>query len=567
MPDYPTRYRVTPRARGTSPAQQAAWQARYAADPDLSAEQDHLLAYFQAIQSQAEWSPEAYNRIVQRLARQGHPILPKAHLHRGYLALVQAGLLAPDDKLLHRLRLKPTRTLSGVAPVTLLTAPYPCPGQCIFCPTDVRMPKSYLSNEPGAMRALMLSFDPFEQVTQRIRAMQRTGHATGKVEILVLGGTWSSYPDAYTTWFIRRTFDALNSAASAPAARLPLADELALVQNAHLRNESAQHRCVGLTIETRPDHITVDEVHRLRQLGVTRVQLGAQTLDDRVAALNRRGHTAEDTRRAVRLLRSAGFKVAVHVMPNLLGSDPEADVRDYHRWWDDPALRPDEVKLYPTGLLQGTELYEHYLRGDYRPYTEAELVSLLMACKQATPPYVRINRVMRDIPAPDIAAGVTTSNLRQIVQERLKAAGTPCQCIRCREVRREAVDPAAVRCEKLPYDTDHSRELFLSAVTPADRLAGFLRLSLPNSQAPIDEINGHALIRQVQVYGPVVALDDQPGERAQHHGLGSRLIQVAMDEASAAGYRRIAVIAAVGTREYYRRHGFDLGHLYMARDL
>ncbi len=514
-----------------------------------------MLAYLDAIRAVQPFDNAAYNAVVRRMAREGRPQIDKARLRRAYLELVEYGVIERDEALLARLTTKPVRTHSGVAPVTVLTKPYPCPGQCIFCPTDVRMPKSYLSDEPGAMRALRLEFDPYVQVAERIRALAHIGHPTDKIELLVLGGTWSSYPPDYRDWFIRRCFDALNGV------------ESAAIEEAHRLNETAPHRCVGLVIETRPDHVTPQEVHDLRRLGVTRVQLGVQSLDDRILMLNRRGHTVEAVRRAMTLLRGAGFKVALHWMPNLLGATPESDLEDFRRLWDDSALRPDELKIYPTGLLRGTELYDRYLRGEYAPYTEEALTDLLVSVKQIIPPYCRLNRLMRDIPAPDIAAGVTASNLRQVVQDRLNRAGTPCRCIRCREVRREALDPAQVTIQALRYATAHSEEVFLGAVTPHDRLAGFLRLSLPAQPAPLAEIDGHALIRQVQVYGPVVALDEEPGMRAQHQGLGAHLIAVARDAARGAGFRRWSVIAAAGTRDYYRRHGFELGDLYMSAAL
>ncbi len=549
------RYQVIPRARGTSPAQQAEWRARHARPLDFAAEGPAYLAYLETIRAAVSWEPESYSQLVRQMSRAGHPAIAKPRLRRAYLALVDAGTLPHDEVLLARLTSKPIRTLSGIAPVTVLTAPRVCPGRCIFCPDDVRMPRSYLSNEPGAMRALMLDFDPHAQVSARLAAMQRTGHSVEKVELLILGGTWSDYPRDYQEWFVRRCFDALNGAAS------PTLDA------AHRLNERAVHRNVGLVIETRPDYVTEDEVRWLRRLGVTRVQLGVQSLDDRLLALNGRGHTVEEVRTAFRRLRSAGLKVQAHWMPNLLGATPESDRADFQRWWDDPALRPDELKIYPTGLIRGTPLYEHYERGEYRPYTQLELIDLLMSCKQATPEYVRLNRVMRDIPAPDIAAGVTASNLRQVVQQRLRDLGTPCRCIRCREVRGQPIDPATIRYQTLRYATDHSREVFLSAVTPEDRLAGFLRLSLPTALAPIEELAGQAIIRQVQVYGPALALEDEPGSRAQHQGVGRRLIQLARHEAQSTGFKRLAVIAAVGTREYYRGLGFEMGDLYMSASL
>jgi elongator complex protein 3 len=553
-----TRYRFEPTVPGTTPRQQAAWEAAHGQPLPLEEHQADLLRVISEIRAAPHFDARVHDRILRRTARRGQPLYTKDQLVKGYHALVEAGLLAPDDEMLRRLRVKPTRTLSGVAPVTVLTEPHPCPGECIFCPTEARMPKSYLSNEPGAMRALMLDFDPHEQTVRRIEAMQNIGHSTGKIELLVLGGTWSSYPRHYQEWFVRRCFDGLNGR-DTPAETL---------QEAHAFNEKAAHRSVGLVVETRPDLVTPDEVHHLRALGVTKVQLGVQSLDDEILRLNKRGHGVEEIRCAMRLLRGAGFKLALHWMPNLFGATPESDLADFRRLWADPALRPDELKIYPTALLRGTELYEHYERGAYRPYDEDTLTDLLAACKSLVPPTCRINRVMRDIPAGEIADGVTRSNLRQVVQERLRRAGTPCRCIRCREVRGVEVVSDALALETLTYDTDHSHEVFLSAVTPGDRLVGYARLSLPLADdAPVGEIRGHALIRQVQVHGPALPIGDDSAGRAQHSGVGAWLIGEAKAAAREAGYTRLSVISAVGTREYYRRHGFALGELYMTTAL
>jgi len=552
------RYRFEPSVPGTTPGQLAAWEAIHGQPLPLEEHKDGLLRVIREIRALPHFDARVYDRTLRRASRRGLPLYTKDQLVKGYHALVEAGLLAPDNVTLRRLRMKPTRTLSGVAPVTVLTKPYPCPGKCIFCPTEVRMPKSYLSNEPGGMRALMLDFDPYEQTARRIEAMHNTGHSTDKIELLVLGGTWSSYSHDYQEWFIRRCFDGMNGG-DVPARTLA---------EAHARNEEAPHRNVGLVVETRPDHITPDEVYRLRALGVTKVQLGVQSLDDEILRLNKRGHAVEDLRHAVRLLRGAGFKLAFHWMPNLLGATPETDLEDFRCLWDDPALQPDELKIYPTALLRGTELYEHYERGDYAPYDEAELMDLVTACKLLVPRYCRINRVLRDIPTGDIVQGVTHTNLRQMVQQRMERAGTPCRCVRCREVRGAEFDEEALSLERLTYDTDHSREVFLSAVAPDDWLVGYVRLSLPlDDSAPIGEIRGHALIRQVQVHGPALPLGEDAQGRAQHSGVGAWLIQEAKETALAAGYAQLSVISAVGTREYYRRHGFVLGQLYMTTRL
>ena len=413
------------------------------------------------------------------------------------------------------------------------------------------MPKSYLPDEPGAMRAATHGFDPYTQTASRVAALAEIGHSVDKVELLILGGTWSCYPEMYQEWFVRRCLDALNEV------------EAGSLEEAQRLNERAPHRNVGLVVETRPDYITPEEVRRLRRLGVTKVQLGVQNLDDAILARNRRGHTTADTRRAMRLLRLAGFKIVVHWMPNLLGATPESDLEDFRRLWDDPALRPDELKIYPTALLQDTELYEHWQRGEYRPYEEETLVELLARCKTLIPPYCRVNRLMRDIPAPDIVAGVKKSNLRQIVQRYMARRGLTCRCIRCREVRGRVVDAGTLRLERLDYETVGTRECFLSAVTPKGRLAGFLRLSLPQIEPPIAELSGCAVIRELHVYGPALELGARREGAAQHAGLGTQLLDEARRIARQEGFGRLAVIAAVGTRPYYRERGFEQGELYM----
>jgi elongator complex protein 3 len=518
---------------------------------------DHqtAIAVLEQIQAAPRFDSAVYNHIYRAALRAGALPFTKQALAGSYHELVAQGIFEPDAELERRLQTKPIRTLSGVAPVAVLTKPYPCPGDCIFCPDDSRAPKSYLASEPGASRALMLDFDPYRQTRRRIEAFGANGHWAEKVELLILGGSWTAYPRDYQAWFVRRCMDAMNG------------QDSETLEEAHTCNESASHRNVGLTIETRPDHITPGEAHWLRRLGVTRVQLGVQSLDDAVLARNRRGHTVEDVRRAVRLLRGAGFKLTLHWMPNLLGATPESDLADYERLWADPALRPDELKIYPTSLLPNTGLYEEYRRGKYRPYSEDELIDLLMACKQITPPYCRINRVMRDIPAPEIVDGVRRSNLREDVLLRMRMAETPCRCVRCREVRGRSIDSDALQLDKLVYGTDHRREVFLSAVTQADQLAGFVRLSLPTASPPITELEGHAIIRQLQVYGPALALGvDEPGP-AQHQGVGTWLLEEAKQTACEAGYGALAVIAAVGTRDYYRQRGFRMGELYMSMAL
>ena len=496
---------------------------------------------------------------VERAIRK-HP-LPRGYLSKPmllavYRELVRRGEWREDPGLVRRLRLKPVRSLSGVTVVTVLTKPYPCPGECIFCPTDVRMPKSYLPEEPGAQRALQHQFDPFAQVRARIEALDAVGHPTDKIEMLILGGTWDAYPRPYQAWFVRRLFDALNQR---PAATL---------EEAHTLNEVARHRNVGLVIETRPDWVTPERLRWWRALGVTKVQLGVQSMDDRILALNKRGHTAEDARRAVALLRAAGFKIVVHWMPNLLGATPESDREDFARLWTD--LAPDELKIYPTQLLPNAELYHYWQRGEYRPYTTEELVDLVADVMATVPEYCRVNRVIRDIPSTYVVEGNKRTSLRQDVEREMALRGTRCRCIRCREVRGRPVDPRTLSLRDFTYTTATSEEHFLQFVTPDDRLAGFLRLSLPMPHAPdvgMDDLKDAAIIREVHVYGPSLPVGrDEPGA-AQHIGLGTRLLREAEGIAREAGFPRLAVIAAVGTRRYYLARGFRRGAYYLVKDL
>jgi elongator complex protein 3 len=531
------------------------WRTEHQASFDLEQHGDMLVAVLDEVMAAPEWSQERLTRILYQHPLPDGRTFSKSQVLKGYIQLCALEGQELDPALLRRLRAKPTRTISGVAPVAVLTEPAPCPGECIFCPTVEHMPKSYLPDEPGAMRAADHAFDPYGQTAGRVAVMSEIGHSVDKVELLILGGTWSCYPDDYQEWFVRRCLDALNGV------------EASTLEEAQRLNENSPHRNVGLVVETRPDCITPEEVHRLRWLGVTKVQIGVQSLDDDILARNRRGHTVAETRRAMRLLRLAGFKIVVHWMPNLLGATPESDLEDFRRLWDDAAsltaIRPDELKIYPTALLPDTELYEYWQRGEYQPYDEETLTDLLVRCKTLIPPYCRVNRLMRDIPAPNIVAGVKKSNLRQIVQRRMRRQGMACRCVRCREVRGQAVDADVLKLDRLDYDTDATRECFLSYVTPEDRLAAFLRLSLPQAEPPIAELNGCAVIREVHVYGPALELGDRQEGAAQHAGLGTQLLDEAQRIARQEGFRRLAVIAAVGTRPYYRERGFTLGRLYM----
>lgn len=523
---------------------------------DISGYEPMVVELIEALMAQSPLQGDAYGKTMLRYVRQGLPWLSKSQLVEAYLQLCEQDLMPYDQEVVTSLQVKPTRSQAGVTVVTVLTKPYPCPGKCIFCPTDVRMPKSYLHDEPGAMRAERHAFDPYTQTLARIEALERIGHPADKIELLILGGTWSSYRRDYQEWFVKRCLDAMNGV------------EAESLVEAQAINTAGDRRNVGLVVETRPDHVNAEELRWLRYLGVTKVQIGVQSLDDKILKLNNRGETVQDSREAMRQLRLAGFKIHAHWMPNLLGATPESDVTDFGRLWRDTALRPDELKIYPCMLLENTELYEFWQRGEYQPYSEEEIIEVLIACKLQVPAYVRINRIVRDIPTTNVVEGMTKANLRQVVQRHMAKRGLKCRCIRCREVRRRPVDPDQLSLQEKVYETDATTENFLSFET-SDHIAGFLRLSLPKPgmALPISELSGHAMIREVHVYGPALPIGEASNGEAQHIGLGRQLIGKAQEIARDAGFSQLAVISAIGTREYYARLGFELDGLYMTKML
>ena len=487
--------------------------------------------------------------------------ISKYTLVLAYHQMVSSGEIAEDPDLLAKIRMKPSRTLSGVTTVTVLTEPWPCPGNCIFCPSDERMPKSYLPDEPGAARAFQNKFDPYLQVSSRIQSYEAVGHPTEKIELLILGGSWTSYPWDYQQKFIQRCFDAMNGIVSEN------------LQQAQKINETANHRNVGLVVETRPDLLEPEILRRLRFLGVTKLQLGIQSMNDEILKINRRNLSTEEALHRVALARAAGFKIVLHWMPNLLGATPESDKNDFRHFWQSPeegyGFCPDELKIYPTQLLQGTDLYRKWEEGKYSPYDMDTLVQLLADIKSTIQPYCRVNRVIRDIPAHHVVAGNTRSSLRMDIQELMKANGTSCHCIRCREIRGQKVQAFDLQLNDFQYHAAYADEHFLQFITETDRLAGYLRLSLPDepANAPIDELKGCAIIREVHIYGQSLPVGAEQSGAAQHIGLGSQLIEEACRIASAKGFSRIAVIAAVGTRMYYESRGFFRGEYYLFREL
>lgn len=491
----------------------------------------------------------------------GGGFIPKHALVAVYTQMVASGKWEENETLLGKIRMKPTRTLSGVTTVTVLTGFHPCPGDCIFCPQEDELPKSYLSEEPGAKRGVENDFDPYLQVSNRIQALEAVGHPTDKIELLILGGSFCAYPRDYQEWFVQRCFDAMNE--TEPGKGKPSIT----LEEAHRLNVYASHRNVGMAIETRPDLVDTESLAWFRYLGVTKVQLGAQSFNDHLLKINKRGHTAQETLDATALLRAGGFKIVLHWMPNLLGATPESDREDFLRLWETGAYNPDELKIYPCQLLEGTQLMNYWKAGEYHPYSEETLLNLIADNKTKVPRYCRINRVIRDIPSTYVVEGNKNSSLRQDVQQEMAGRGMYCECIRCREIRSKQVSATGLALHELVYYPAFAEEHFISFDTKDDHLAGFLRLSLPKDTAlsgMTDLINA-AIIREVHVYGQSLELGEERTGIAQHSGLGRQLIEHAENIARQKGFESIAVIAAVGTRAYYADRGYKMGDLFMVK--
>ena len=539
-----------------------------------------------------------------------------------------------EERFIRSVRMKPRRTASGVATITVITRPHTCSSNCIYCPCDLRMPKSYLANEPACQRAELTFFDPYVQVAARLQALHQMGHSTDKVELIVLGGTWSDYPESYQYWFIKELFRALNEWPNSPShiqerlnwytsfglqnseealssfvaeQQAAVFDDTAtynqafhklydtsqphqsawsqmqstydeLVEQQHV-NETAAARVVGLVIETRPDTITPDNLRMFRQLGCTKIQIGIQSTRQEILDANQRQMSVAQIKRAFSLIRLYGFKIHSHLMVNLLGATPEADKQDFKTFVTDSGFLPDEIKLYPCALVSGTQLVQKYREGAWQPYDKDELVDVLVQDVLATPPYVRISRMIRDISATDILVGNKHTNLRQMVEQELAAedVASRVQEIRFREINQQQVRAAELTLQDFVYTTAVSDEHFLQWVTADNKIAGFCRLSLPHWDKLIagacdvtaNELlvqPGQAMIRELHVYGQALSLGSE-GVSAQHQGLGQKLLAKASSIAAEAGYTSLNVISSIGTRAYYRAQGFTDAGLYQQKAL
>jgi len=452
---------------------------------------------------------------------------------------------------------KISRTISGVTPVAVMVQPMGCPGECIYCPAYPDAPKSYTPESPAVLRAKKCDYEPRRQVEERLRVLSQMGHPANKVELIVMGGTFLACPTEYQRQFIKGCYDGLNGSQSSS---LEVAKQM---------NETADHRCVGLCIETRPDWCREEEVKRMLEFGTTRVELGVQTLDDEIHRLTRRKHGVAEVVKATKLLKDYGFKVYYHWMPGLPGSTSEHDLELSRQLFSDETFRPDGLKLYPTLVISGTELETWYRDGRYQPYPMDEMVDLVINIKALVPGYVRIPRVMRDIPTKFIVAGCKDLALRSAIKKRMKEMNIQCRCIRCREQGHRSRDswkigePYLRRCD---YEASGGKEVFLSFEDEGETLFGLLRMRVGSLAVGDGNL---AMVRELHVFGSEVPLGEKQSGAAQHRGLGGELLKeaerIAREEFKA---QKIAVLSGIGARDYFRSEcGYELEGDYMVKEL
>ncbi len=468
------------------------------------------------------------------------------------------------EMLLPLLRKKPVRTLSGIAVVAVMSKPMPCPGECIYCPRGENAPQSYTGFEPASLRAKASNYNPYEQVKQRLTQLRSIGHAIDKVEIIVMGGTFPAQSWDYQQDFVKNCLDALSN--------FPYTQESfsSSVEEAQRRNEVARVRCVGLTFETRPDFSKERHVRQMLTLGATRVELGVQTLSDEIYKRVRRGHTLEDVVEATRLLKDAGIKVGYHMMPGLF-STPDEDFEMFREIFTNPDFKPDTIKIYPTLVVEGTELYDLYRKGKFKPYDEKTAAELIAKVKSIMPKWIRTMRIQRDIPANLIVAGVKKGHLAELVQEELRKMGKRCRCIRCRDIGHLSYkygvetreEDQKLMVEK--YRASQGTEVFLSIEdVKQDALIAYLRLRFPD-EPWLSEVQNSALVRELRVLGEALPIGKRDYRAEQHRGYGRILLKEAERLASEEGFKKLLVLSAIGTRAYYARLGYTRESYYMAK--
>jgi elongator complex protein 3 len=506
--------------------------------------------------------------------------------------LVQQWKIRDEIRIRKVLRKRAVRSLSGVSVISLLTKFWWCPGKCIYCPTYEGLPKSYISDEPAVQRAEMNEFDPFLQVQNRLRSLQITGNAISKCDVRIIWGTWSVYPQMYQEDFIRQIYDAHTAFEVTQFASKSFFEDgspftsasggmntefipSTTLKEAKSRNEIAKSRVIGIAIETRPDWITPEEIIRLRSYGITRVEIGYQTTHDHVNILNKRGHGNEESIRATRMLKDAGFKVVAHMMPGLVGSNPELDKSSMREIFDNPDYRPDELKIYPLVVTPNSELTEIWKRGEFEPYSDAELIPLMGELQWYLPEYVRLNRMYRDIPASEILAGSKLANLRQVTEVYMRSHNITRHDISAREIRARWNNPQDALIESSLYEASDWHEWFIQVIDPSDRtIFGLLRLRIPShiftwESSSITILQNAAIIREVHVYGDQIPVGYTGDSSGQHMGFGKKMMQIAEQKVKDLypNCQKIAVISGVWARWYYEKLDYDLIDEYMIKNI
>lgn len=437
---------------------------------------------------------------------------------------------------------KPTKTISGITPVAVMLPPRPCKhGHCIYCPS-LNVPQSYTPKSPVVIRAAEVGYDSYKQVKARMKAFEVMNHPTEKIEIIIMGGTFLEYPKNFQYDFVKNIYDALNEKKSSS------------LEKAQKLNEKSKHRGVALCVETRPD-VCVKFIPRMREFGVTRVELGVQIIDDKIYKLIQRGHLVKDVVDATRELKNAGFKVGYHIMPGLPGSNPKKDLELFKKLFSDERFKPDQLKIYPCQVIKGSQLEQDFWKGKYKPYTKEQLEILLNKMMRIVPRYCRVMRVMREIPPEYLVSGTTRIDLRKDIEADLRKDKTKIKEIRYREIGFANSPNENLKLKITKYSASNGKEFFLEIVNDDDILFGLLRLRI---------VNGNAIIREIHVYGQSLKLGEK-GKTSQHIGLGKWLMEEAEKISFNEKVKKISVISGVGVREYYEKLGYKLENTYMVK--
>ena len=455
---------------------------------------------------------------------------------------------------------KPVRTISGVTPLTVVVQPLSCKWRCTYCPTFEGAPKSYTPLSPAIMRAAPLNYDPYKQLTDRLQQLKSMQHPTNKIELIIIGGTFldpGSCTLDYQYAFIKSCYDAMNEKTSTT-----------LVEAQKL-NEQADNRCVALCIETRPDVCEENHIDRMLEFGTTRCELGVQAIDDQLYKNTKRGHNVQAVQTATARLKDAAFKVGYHWMPGLPGSNIDKDLAMYKEIFENPAYKPDHLKIYPTQIMEGTILEQESKKTGWQTYDEETLLQLLIAMKKITPRYCRIMRIMRAVPHKYLREGIKHSDIRKILAEKMHNEGSICQCIRCREIgfnKKKNINQT-LTLKTTTYEASKGKEYFLEHVNDKDTIFGLARLRLPTEPYRKEITKKSLLVRELHVYGKELALNEREEKAYQHQGLGKQLLKKTEEIAQQEGCDKIVVISGIGVRDYYRKHGYILEGPYMVKQL